>query len=100
MAAALKRIVLRIISGMSERILTAVDLDGLSYTGFKVYENQCRRAADRQGFQLVKSRSRDPRALDYGRYMLVDVASGVAEAGELGSSAALTLTEVAEFLWG
>ncbi len=32
--------------------------------------------------------------------MLVDAATGVVEAGELGSSAALTLTEVAEFLWG
>lgn len=85
---------------MSERILSDVDLNGLSPTGFKVYENQCRRAADRQGFRLVKSRSRDPRAVDYGGYMLVDAATGVVEAGELGSSAALTLTEVAEFLWG
>jgi hypothetical protein len=95
----LKRIVPRIISGMSTRILTDVDLNRLSYTGFKVYENQCRRAADRQGYQLVKSRSRDPRAVDFGRYMLVNNATGVVEAGELGSSAALTLTEVAEFLW-
>ena len=32
--------------------------------------------ASRQGLQLMKSRRRDPRALDYGTYWLVD-ASGV-----------------------
>lgn len=98
-AAVRQRIVSRMISGMSERILTDVDLNGLGYTGFKVYENRCRRAAERQGFQLVKSRSRDPRAVDFGRYVLINNATGIVEAGELGSSQALTLTEVAEFLW-
>jgi hypothetical protein len=34
----------------------------------KVRENRARRAAERQGVRLVKSRRRDPRALDYGRY--------------------------------
>lgn len=37
----------------------------------KVRENLLRRMADRQGLSLVKSRRRDPRALDYGRYRLV-----------------------------
>jgi hypothetical protein len=42
-----------------------------SRQGEKVRENLLRRMADRQGLALVKSRRRDPRALDYGRYRLV-----------------------------
>jgi hypothetical protein len=38
----------------------------------KVRENRVRRMAARQGLRLVKSRTRDPRALDYGSYMLLD----------------------------
>jgi uncharacterized protein YcfL len=53
----------------------------------KVRENRIRRMAGRQGLQLVKSRRRDPRALDYGMYWLVDnsgveVTSGDADAIE------------------
>lgn len=47
-----------------------------SSTDQKVRENRLRRMASRQGLQLLKSRRRDPRALDYGTYWLVD-ASGV-----------------------
>lgn len=39
----------------------------------KVRENRLRRMADRRGFRLMKSRTRDPKALDYGLYALVDV---------------------------
>ena len=46
----------------------------------RVRENRLRRAAQRQGLQLVKSRRRDPRAFDFGTYQLLDgttvVASG------------------------
>ena len=41
----------------------------------KILENRMRRIANRQGLRLVKSRRRDPRALDYGRCMLVDIAT-------------------------
>ena len=55
----------------------------------KVRENRLRRAAERQGLRLVKSRRRDPRAFDYGKYMLVDVqTSGVVHglvAGHIGA---------------
>jgi hypothetical protein len=34
-------------------------------------ERRLRRMAERQGLALTKSRRRDPRALDYGRYRLV-----------------------------
>lgn len=37
----------------------------------KVRENRLRRAAERQGLRLEKSRRRDPRAYDYGTYYLV-----------------------------
>ena len=42
----------------------------------KAHENRLRRMADRQGLQLVKSRSRDPHALDYGLYGLVNLETG------------------------
>jgi hypothetical protein len=38
----------------------------------KVRENRLRRAAQRQGLALAKSRRRDPRAYDFGTFMLVD----------------------------
>jgi hypothetical protein len=38
----------------------------------KVRENLLRRMAARQGLTLHKSRTRDPRALDYGRWYLAD----------------------------
>lgn len=38
----------------------------------KVRLNRLRRMASRQGLRLVKNPRRDPRAIDYGSYMLVD----------------------------
>jgi hypothetical protein len=38
----------------------------------KVEENQLRRMAARRGLRLVKSRRRDPRASDYGTWVVVD----------------------------
>jgi hypothetical protein len=45
---------------------------------FKIRENRARRAADRQGYELVKSRSRDPRVPDFGLYALVNSETGEA----------------------
>ena len=42
----------------------------------KTEENRLRRVADRQGYKLVKSRSRDTRAVDYGLYALIDYETG------------------------
>lgn len=42
----------------------------------KVREVRLRRAAKRQGLRLVRSRRRDPRAIDYGLYVLVDDSRG------------------------
>jgi hypothetical protein len=38
----------------------------------KTRETRLRRMAERQGFTLHKSRRRDPRAIDYDRWMIVD----------------------------
>lgn len=38
----------------------------------KVRENRLRRAAQRQGLRLSKNARRDPRALDYGAWYLID----------------------------
>jgi hypothetical protein len=42
----------------------------------KTRENRLRRMADRQGYRLAKSRSRDPHAVDYGRYAVYDMRTG------------------------
>lgn len=55
----------------------------------KVRENKFRRAAERQGLLLVKSRRRDPRACDYGMYVLVDDTAGN-RVGRYGGQAAIS----------
>lgn len=52
-------------------------------TADKVRENRLRRMAERQGLELRKSRRRDPRAKDYGRWYIVDVEREI-EAAEIG----------------
>ena len=42
----------------------------------KVRENRLRRVADRRGRRLVKSGRRDPNALDYGLFALIDYETG------------------------
>ena len=66
----------------------------------KVRENRLRRMAARQGLVLKKSRRRDPRALGYGGYMLVDAFTNSVVAGELDSPRALTLDDVEAYLAG
>jgi len=43
---------------------------------YKVAENLARRMALRQGLRVVKSRRRDPFAVDFGCYNLVDIWTG------------------------
>lgn len=52
-----------------------------SSTQEKVRENRLRRMAERQGLRLVKSRRRDPRAIDYGLYTLVSAQTNTVIAG-------------------
>ena len=42
----------------------------------KTKENRLRRKADRYGWHLSKSRRRDPDALDYGMYAILDNQTG------------------------
>lgn len=54
-----------------------------------------RRMADRQGLYLRKSRRRDPRALDFGSYWLIDLrTSTLVEGGPWG----MGIDEVEEWL--
>ncbi len=63
-------------------------------TAEKVYENRVRRAARRQGLVLRRSRRRDPRAIDYRRYWVVNENGAPVVGGELG----LTLNEAEHYL--
>ncbi|MCU1616787.1 MAG: hypothetical protein JWO98_4327 [Frankiales bacterium] len=62
----------------------------------KVRGNRLRRMAHRQGLKLVRSRRRDPRALDYGLYWLTDVRTEAPVTPEGG----VDLDEVERFLTG
>jgi hypothetical protein len=64
----------------------------------KVRENRIRRIAARRGYQLLKSRRRDPKAYDFGGYMLADLQSGAAVFGSDPFAYAATLDEVETFL--
>jgi hypothetical protein len=71
----------------------------------KSHENHVRRAAARQGLVLAKSRTRNPRAYDYGTYGLVCVTAPGGHwrsrwlvAGDQNTDYGLTLDEVEEAL--
>ncbi len=64
----------------------------------KVHENHLRRMAERQGLKLMKSRRRDPRAYDFGTYMLVDPYTNSLVAGDTNRGYGLSLDEVEEWL--
>jgi hypothetical protein len=82
------------------RTPTADEINAMTPVAFKTYENRLRRAAERQGLKLIKSKSCDPRAPDYGGYMLTDARTNAVIAGELGGPQALSSDEVAQALWG
>lgn len=65
-------------------------------------ENKLRRMADRQGMRLVKSRSRDENAIDYGLYGLIDVQTNGAVNQPIAGRwiCSWTLDEVREYLEG
>ncbi|GAA5162380.1 hypothetical protein GCM10023321_47890 [Pseudonocardia eucalypti] len=58
---------------MDVDIPSAEQINAMSTAEYRVYENDIRRMARRHGLELQKSRRRDPRAMDYGKYMLVRV---------------------------
>ncbi len=66
----------------------------------KVLENRLRRKASRQGLHLQKSRTRDPDALDFGGFMLVDPNPNpnTLVAGGSPREFSMTLEDVVSFL--
>lgn len=65
----------------------------------KTRENRLRRMARRQGLDLQKSRRRDPRALDYGGYQLIDQGSSSLVFGETaGTAFGASLDDIEAFL--
>ena len=67
-------------------------------TSAKVRENLARRMVGRRGYKLVKSRRRDPKAVDYGRYR-VEVTEGVEGIGfKSPNGHGFTLDEIEERL--
>ncbi len=57
-------------------------------------ENRLRRAAVRQGLRLEKARRRDPRAIDYGTYQLVDPETDTLVSYGTSHGYGLTLDEI------
>jgi hypothetical protein len=65
----------------------------------KTRENRLRRMAGRQGLDLQKSRRRDPHALEYGGYQLVESRSNSVVFGELaGRGFGVGLDDIESFL--
>lgn len=91
-----------IIPGMvNEGIPTPAQIKAMSAQDYKVAENRLRRAAERQGLRLEKSRLRDPRAIGYGTYQLVEERSGATVAqADPERAYGLDLCEIARYLYG
>jgi hypothetical protein len=88
----------RYFCGIIYSIVSSIDPGIMSSISSKVAENKVRRAAERQGLLLQKSRRRDPRAIDYGGYMLVDQEKNFAVFGAHPNAYSASLEEVADFL--
>ena len=63
-----------------------------------VRENRLRRAAHRQGLRLERSRRRDPHALDFGTYRLLNSRTAAVVAVGSESGYGLTLDQVERHL--
>lgn len=67
----------------------------------KIRENGLRRMAYRQGLHLVKSRARDPRAMDFGNFTVVDSGTNSVVSGVRGTGRPeMDLDEVERYLIG
>jgi hypothetical protein len=74
------------------------EIDAMTDSEYKVLENRCRRAAQRRGLVLQKSRVRDPQARNYRRYRLTDATTRRQVTGDPNMDHGLTLAEVARYL--
>ena len=64
----------------------------------KVRENRARRSAQRRGLRVVKSRRRDPQALSYGEFLIVDQRTNAIIAGGSSEWDWLSLEQVEDWL--
>jgi hypothetical protein len=64
----------------------------------KALENRVRQVAEQRGLKLMKSQRRDPRALDYDGYMLVDVAKNFVVFGGSPNPYRATIEEIEAYL--
>lgn len=64
----------------------------------KVRENKIRRMATRQGMSVQKSRRRDPRAIDYGGWMLCDDSTSGVVVGGGAFAYSATLDDIEDWL--
>ena len=63
----------------------------------KVRENKLRRVAERRGFQIVKSRRKDPQAVDFGGYMLTDIRTNAVVLGSGAFAYSATLEDIENY---
>lgn len=85
---------------MATGIPSSDELDAMSVQDRKVLENRLRRVADRQGLRLEKSRLRDPRAIGYATYQLVDERANTVVLADDERGYGLDLHDVARYLYG
>jgi hypothetical protein len=79
-------------------VVSWADIEAMTLAQFKTFENRLRRAAERQGYRLEKSRRRDERAITFQMYRLVDLVDGeLVGAGQFGYG--LDVLEVARKLY-
>jgi hypothetical protein len=64
----------------------------------KVRENRLRRVAERRGMRIEKSKRRDPKAIDFGGYMLIDAAANTVISGSTPYPYSDTLDDIERML--
>ena len=63
-----------------------------------VAENRLRRAVARRGYELRKSKRRDPKAFDFGKFMIWDTRTDKAVKGDKPHDYAMTFHDVERWL--
>jgi hypothetical protein len=86
---------------VNRTIPTPEEIKAMSATECKSLETRLRRAAQRQGLRLEKSRARDAHAVDFGTYRLIDQRSGAVAMRdwEMPRGFGLNLDDVARYLF-
>lgn len=85
---------------MNSDVPSTDEIDAMGDQDRKVLENRLRRAAERQGLRLEKSRLRDRRAIGYGTYQLVDERADTVVQADDERGYGLDLHDVARYIYG